>query len=227
MRVETIGRATLYLGDCRDILPTLPKVDAVVTDPPYGMGHSGNSHRFSGGNTRRGPGSNHGRIVGDNEPFDPSHLLIGEHQIIWGFNHFPSQLPAGAALIWLKRNDEALGSFLSDAEVAWFSKGRGSYAFRCVFAGSMRAIEATGDPYAHSGHPTQKPVALMRWCLAKLPTAGTILDPYMGSGTTGVAAVQMDREFIGCEIDPAYFDIACRRIEQAQRQGDLFIENAA
>lgn len=221
-RVEQIGLATLYCGDAREIIPTLGAVDAVVTDPPWGISHSGNSHRFSGGTTRRGPGSNHGTIQGDNAPFDPTHLLVGEHQIIWGFNHFPQHLTAGSALVWLKRNDEALGSFLSDAEVAWFSKGRGCYAFRHVFAGSLRAIEATGLPYEASGHPTQKPVALMRWCLSLIPKAQTVLDPYMGSGTTGVAVLEDGRQFIGIEIDERYFDIACRRIEDAQRQLRLF-----
>jgi len=222
LRKEVIGDATLFLGDCMDILPTLGKVDAVITDPPYGMAHSGNSSRFSGGNARRGIGSDHGPIAGDSAPFDPSHLLIGDLQVIWGFNHFPNHLPRGAALVWLKRNDDALGSFLSDAEVAFFSKGCGVYAFREVFAGSRRAIEGSGDPYGQSAHPTQKPVALMRWCIQKCGDSQTILDPYMGSGSTGVAAVLEGRQFIGCEIDPKYFATACRRIEQAYKQRPLF-----
>jgi site-specific DNA-methyltransferase (adenine-specific)/modification methylase len=221
-RVEIIGNATLYLGDCREILPTLGKVDAVVTDPPYGMRHSGNSSRFSGGNTRRGPGSDHGAIVGDDAPFDPRPFMLGEHQIFWGFNHFPQYLNPGTSLVWIKRNDEALGSFLSDGEVAWFSKGRGVYAMRHVFAGSRRAIEAFGDPYAKSGHPTQKPVAIMEWCLCFVPGAQVVLDPFMGSGSTGVAAFRCKRSFIGIEIEERYFDIACKRIEDAQRQGSLF-----
>jgi site-specific DNA-methyltransferase (adenine-specific) len=223
--IETIGDAVLYLGDCREILRDMDRViDAVVTDPPYGIGHSGNSHRFSGGNTRRGPGSNHGPIAGDAAPFDPRPFLIGDAQIIWGLNHFPQHLQPGAALVWLKRNDEALGSFLSDAETAWFSSGHGVYAFRHVTAGSTRAMEWSGDAYATSAHPTQKPIALMEWCLGFVPKAQTILDPFMGSGTTGVAAIKLGRKFIGIEIEPKYFDIACRRIEEAWKQPRLFEE---
>lgn len=222
----TIGRARLALGDCRDILPTLPKVDAVVTDPPYGINLNTDNSRFSGGNVdsvaKRGNnvGSAGGApIIGDDKPFDPSFLLdLPGDKIIWGWNNYPDRLPRGACLIWLKRNDAAFGSFLSDAELAWMSKGHGVYCKRDL---SNAAI--ANDRV----HPTQKPVTLMEWCLGFVTKAQTILDPFMGSGTTGVAAVQMGRDFIGIEREPKYFDIACRRIEQAQRQGDLFIEGAS
>jgi site-specific DNA-methyltransferase (adenine-specific)/modification methylase len=225
-RVEQIGRATLYLGDCRDILPTLPKVDAVVTDPPYGIALNTDNRRFSGGNVasvaKRGNniGSAEGRpIYGDNEPFDPSFLLrLHGDKIIWGWNNYPDKLPRGACLIWIKRNDDAFGSFLSDAELAWMSKGHGVYCRRDLSNAAI-ANERV--------HPTQKPVPLMKWCLGFVPKADTILDPFMGSGTTGVAAVQMGRSFIGIEREPKYFDIACKRIEDAQRQGDFFVEAAA
>ncbi len=224
--VETIGRAKLYLGDCRDILPTLGKVDAVVTDPPYGINLNTDNTRFSGGNpdsvAKRGTkiGSANGvRIIEDDKAFDPSFLLnIPGDKIIWGWNNYPDRLPRGACLIWLKRNDAAFGSFLSDAELAWMSKGHGVYCKRDL---SNAAI--ANDRV----HPTQKPLSLMLWCLDFVPKAQTILDPFMGSGTTGVAAVQMGRDFIGIEREEKYFDIACRRIEQAQRQGDLFIEGVA
>jgi DNA modification methylase len=217
-----IGNATLYLGDCRDILPTLGKVDAVVTDPPYGINLNTDNRRFSGGNVasvaKRGNniGSANGtRIIGDKKPFDPTFLLnIPGDKIIWGWNNYPDKLPRGACLIWLKRNDAAFGSFLSDAELAWMSKGHGVYCKRDLSNAAI-ANERV--------HPTQKPVSLMEWCLGFVPKAETILDPFMGSGTTGVAAVQMGRKFIGIEREPKYFDIACKRIEQAQRQGDLFI----
>lgn len=222
MRVEVIGDATLYLGDCMDILPTLGKVDAVITDPPYGIDHPSDSARFSGGNTRRGIGSTHKKIQGDDKPFDPSFLLSYDKAIVWGANCFPQYLQPGSMLIWLKRNDCALGSFLSDAEVAWKKGGHGVYAFRHVFAGAMRAIEAGTGVHGASGHPTQKPVALMVWCIDQIGEAETILDPYMGSGTTGVACIQQGRKFIGIEREPKYFDIACRRIEQAEKQGQLF-----
>lgn len=115
---EIIGDATLYLGDCREILPTLGRVDAVVTDPPYGIALNTDNSRFSGGHVAsvskrgNGVGSAGGKpIVGDDKPFDPSPFLLGDEQVIWGWNHFPDALPRGTCLIWLKRNDEAFGSF--------------------------------------------------------------------------------------------------------------------
>lgn len=222
-RVETIGDCTLYLGDCLEILPTLGKVDAVVTDPPYGIGLNTDNSRFSGGNTasvaRRGNGigpANGAPIINDAMPFDPSCLVdMSCEKIVWGWNNYPDKLPRGACLVWLKRNDDAFGSFLSDAELAWMSKGHGVYCRRDLSNNAI-ALER--------GHPTQKPVSLMEWCLGFFPKAATILDPFMGSGTTGVACVNFGRKFIGIEIEPRYFDIACRRIEEAYRQPRLFAE---
>ena len=220
-RIEHIGDATLYLGDCRDILPTLGKVDAVVTDPPYGMNHNTDFTRFTGGNGRRGPGTVHLPIFGDDEPFDPSPWLAFNECILFGANHFWSRLQDGGALLWIKRNDEAFNSFLSDGEIAFIKGRKGVFAYREVIAGSKKAVEAGLNPYGPSAHPTQKPIGLMRWCLSYIK-GEIILDPFMGSGTTGVAAVQMHRKFIGIEREPKYFDIACKRIEDAQRQGQLF-----
>ena len=225
-RVEVIGDATLYLGDCREVLPTLGKVDAVVTDPPYGIGLNTDNRRFSGGNTAQisrhgnGVGSADGRrIANDAEPFDPSFLLdLPGDKIIWGWNNYPDLLPRGACLVWLKRNDDAFGSFLSDAELAWMSKGHGVYCRRDL---SNNAI--TND----RAHPTQKPVSLMEWCLGFIPKAGLVLDPFMGSGSTGVACAAMGRRFIGIELDPGYFDAACRRIETSYSQPRLFAEPVA
>ena len=222
-RVEHIGDAVLHLGDCRDILPTLGKVDAVVTDPPYGIGLNTDNRRFSGGDpalaAKRGTkiGSANGRpILEDDAPFDPSFLLsLDGDKIVWGWNNYPDRLPRGACLVWLKRNDDAFGSFLSDAELAWMSKGHGVYCRRDL---SNNAI--ANDRV----HPTQKPVPLMEWCLGFVPAARTILDPFMGSGTTGVACANLGRSFIGIEREPTYFDIACRRIEEAYRQPRLFDE---
>ena len=224
MRIEVIGAATLMLGDCRDVLPTIGAVDAVVTDPPYGMNLNTDNRRFSGGNVasvaKRGNNigtANGAPIYGDDQPFDPSPFMLGDEQIFWGFNHFSSRLPRGACLVWVKRNDAAFGSFLSDGETAWHSRGMGVYCFR----------DLSNNGITHErAHPTQKPESLMRWCLGRV-RGETILDPFMGSGTTGVAAVQMGRKFIGIELDAGYFDISCRRIEQAQRQSDMFIERAA
>jgi DNA modification methylase len=225
-RVETIGDCTLYLGDCRDILPTLGPVDAVVTNPPYGIALNTDNSRFSGGNTasvaKRGNnvGPAGGRaIANDAEPFDPAFLLsLPGDKIIWGWNNYPDRLPRGACLVWLKRNDDAFGSFLSDAELAWMSKGHGVYCRR-----DLSNAGITNERV----HPTQKPVGLMEWSLGFIPKARTVLDPYMGSGSTGVACVQQGRAFVGIEIDPVYFAAACRRIEAAYKQPRLFAEPVA
>lgn len=225
MKEEIIGDCRLILGDCRDFLPTLGKVDAVVTDPPYGIALNTDNRRFSGGNVasiaKRGNniGSAAGApIIGDEGPFDPSFLLdISGDKIVWGWNNYPDRLPRGACLVWLKRNDEAFGSFLSDAELAWMSKGHGVYCRRDLSNAAI-ANERV--------HPTQKPVSLMLWCLEFLPKAQTILDPFMGSATTGVACVNLGRKFIGIEREPKYFDIACKRIAEAYKQPRLFDEPA-
>lgn len=219
--VVKIGDATLYHGDCLEILPTLDKVDAVVTDPPYGIDHSGNSQRFSGGNTRRGKGSNHGPIVGDRKRFDPLPWLKYQECILWGANCYLERLPAGSMLVWIKRNDAAFGSFLGDGEAAWKKGGQGVYCYRRIFAGSTAAVQANMDAYGSSAHPHQKPIEIMEWCLGYIKS-DVILDPFMGSGTTGVACANLGRKFIGIEIERKYFDIACERIEAAYAQGRLF-----
>lgn len=218
-----IGRATLYCGDCRDVLPTLGKVDAVVTDPPYGV------LDLEGGNTsavRKSRRVNAGRFAGtalgngdhawDVRP-DASLLAdmiaLSTDQIIWGSNYFDLP-PCRGFLVWDK--EQPWPNFAA-AEYAWTTLNRPAAMFR------LNVVRGTPDKV----HPTQKPVDLMKWCLAFLPNAHAVLDPFMGSGTTGVAAVQMGRDFIGIESDARYFDLACKRIEDAQRQGDMFIQGAA
>jgi DNA modification methylase len=206
------GTATLYLGDCLAILPTLEGVDAVISDVPYGMKLNTDNSRFSGGNaasvSRRGNGIGTGEglgIIGDADPFDPSPWLHFDRVVLFGCNHFAARLPVGTSLVWIKRNDEAFGSFLSDAEIAWMKGGHGVYCKRDL---SMNAEALTRD------HPCQKPVSLMAWCMyrAKVLPGATVLDPYMGSGTTGVACLRTGRNFIGIEIDPKHYATACERI---------------
>lgn len=220
MREEIIGECRLILGDCRKVLPTLGPVDAVVSDPPYGMKWDGKVTVGKNGHGGTGTRAKHYgvTIAGDDEPFDAAPWLRFPQCILWGFNHFPDQLRKGRALVWVKRSDGAFGSFLSDAELAWCSTGHGVYCFR-----DQSLMAETHD----RAHPTQKPVPLMRWCIEQFPKARTILDPFMGSGTTGVACVQLGRSFIGCEIHQPYFDIACRRIEEAYKQPRLFAEPVA
>ena len=219
MRVETIGAATLYLGDCREVLPTLGKVDAVVTDPPYGIGEA------AGANKSRGniaPARDYGNDAWDNQPIADEVMALvhaaAAWRIIFGGNYYV--MPATSCwLVWDKENG---GNDFADCELAWTNLPKAVRRLRYMWHGMLRANnEPRGD------HPTQKPVGVMKWCIGHLPDGcETILDPFMGSGTTGVAAVQMGRKFIGIEREPKYFDIACRRIEDAQRQGDMFIKGS-
>ena len=217
MRTEHIGNATLYLADCREVLPTLSGVDAVVTDPPYGIGE--NSRKVA--SRWRGGFGNYVRDYGlfewDKEPACPQVIealqRLSRWQIIFGGNFFHLP-PSSCWLVWDKQNT---GDF-ADAEMAWTN-----------LPGAVRLIQWRWNGCIRRGHdvrehPTQKPVGVMSWCVEALPDdAVTVLDPFMGSGTTGVACARLGRRFIGIEIEPRYFDIACRRIEQAQRQPDLFV----
>jgi len=196
-----IGNATLYLGDCRDILPTLPKVDAVITDPPYGIGANKQT---------LGKGKKDFDRGGDWDDATPDIRWIPCHArwyCVWGGNYFADQLPpTNDILVWHKLND---GRSFSECEFAWTNSGKQS---------RIKSHHWSGE---EKEHPTQKPLPVMAWCMAIFPDASSVLDPFMGSGTTGVAAQMAGRSFIGIEREPKYFDIACRRIEDAQRQGRL------
>ena len=201
-RKEIIGDATLYLGDCLEVMPLIGEVDAVVTDPPYGI-NINKSNRIS---TSRG----FTKKNWDEKAADLSFLNLLNPTIIWGGNYF-NLPPTRGFLIWDKNNS---GRDFADCEMAWCSMDMNARIY------VMRPMNMDGGKQ----HPTQKPIALMKWCISHLPdNTNLILDPFMGSGSTGVAAVQMGRKFIGIELDEEYFDIACKRIEDAQRQGDLFI----
>jgi len=200
--IEKIGDATLYLGDCVEIMPTLKKVDAVVTDPPYGI-KINKSNRLS-------ISKGHGNETWDDKPFEitKEFLLIAEKYIIWGGNYFC--LPASRGfLIWDKNNS---GRDFADCEMAWTNQDKNARIF------VMRPMNMDGG----KEHPTQKPVALMEWCINYLDNPNIICDPFMGSGSTGVACANMGKTFIGIEKEPKYFDISCKRIENAYRQEKLF-----
>lgn len=202
MRIEKIGNATLYLGDCLDILPTLDKVDAVITDPPYGI--NANKMTLGNGPKKYSKGGNW-----DEAPPDIQSIIkLADKQCFWGGNYFSDQLPpTNHWLIWYKMN---AGLSFSECEMAWTNFGK-----------QVRLL-----PHHWSNeekqHPTMKPLAVMIWCIKQAGNPQSILDPFMGSGTTGVACAQLGRSFIGIEREPAYFDIACERIEQAYKQGQLF-----
>lgn len=209
-RVEVIGNATLYLGDCREIFPALGPVDAVVTDPPYGI-KSITPDAVKG---RRNPKWIMWRSDREWDETTSSALAgalaLSSNAIIWGGNYYDLP-PMRGWLIW----DKIVRNFSSGhVEMAWTTIDQPTRAFN--YAHGELATEG-------KFHPTQKPLPLMKWCVNFLPDANLILDPFMGSGTTGVAAVQMGKQFIGVEIDPRYFDIACRRIDRAQQQADMFI----
>ncbi len=214
-RVETIGRATLYLGDCRDILPTLGKVDAVVTDPPYGIGFAAQPTRYQRAN---------GMVSvawDDDVPTADTMALVcaaGNFVCVWGGNYHALPTSRGW-LAWIK---EGNAPSMADLELAWTNRDMNARSFhKTVKSASLE------KNLQDAAHPTQKPVSLMKWCIGFASAPDTILDPFMGSGTTGVAAVQMGRAFIGIEREPKHFDIACRRIEDAQRQGDFLIDGVA
>lgn len=215
-RVEHLAEGiVLHLGDCREILPTLGKVDAVVTDPPYGISYKSPSGR---GQTERG---DYPVIEGDDEPFDPSPFLGFDQVVLFGANHYADKLPPSAKwLVWDKR-DGVTPNNNSDCELAWVKNGGSARLIRHLWNGMLKASERDDRRV----HPTQKPVAVMEWILQQATVPGdTILDPFMGSGTTGVAAVRLARGFIGIEIDRTYFEIALRRVSEALKQPDFFIE---
>ena len=203
------GGITIYHGDCRDILPHLPKVDLVLTDPPYGMNWDTDHRRFKTGPNGDGPGrvshQNNTRIANDHQPFDPSPWMAFPKVITWGFHHYLDNLKPGSVLVWLKRYDDGFGSFLSDADLAWMKGGCGVYC--------KRDLSLYGES-TNRLHPTQKPVELMKWCIDVAGEADTILDPFMGSGTTLVAAKDLGRRAIGIEIEEKYCEIAVRRLAQ-------------
>lgn len=205
------GRVTLFNADMRDVLPTLGKVDACVTDPPYGIAATWKGGSGHGWGKAQGESSLRNEWDAAAPSKDVLDLLIASaaETVLCGGNYF--DLPPSRG--WLVWNKPERGFTLAEAELAWTNRDT---VIR-VFDGNR------SDPGRE--HPTQKPLSLMMWCVERLK-AKTILDPFMGSGTTGVAAVKLGRRFIGVEIEPRYFDIACRRIEEASKQADLFIEPA-
>lgn len=212
----TIGNCTLYHGDCREILPTLAPCDLILTDPPYGLGIDGQKQ-----SENRNPKHNrkaHDFLGWDNET--PERFVFelmrykSAGQIVWGGNYFTDKLPYPTKG-WLFWDKGQRGLTMSDGEFAWTSFDFPSRA--CT----INRVELQTDG---AEHPTQKPLKLMTWCLSLVPSAQTICDPFMGSGTTGVACARMGLQFVGIEREERYFQIACRRIEDAYRQGDIFAE---
>ena len=197
---------TIYHGDCREILPTLPKVDLVLTDPPYGISHPCNFKKRGRGKLANC--SDYPDVYGDEKPFDPAPWMTMP-SILWGANYYASKLPnVSGWLVWDKERPDDLDQ--STCELAWSNVIKGCRRFRYLWNGMIRK----GDEELF--HPTQKPVALMRWCLTLRWTKDvqTILDPFMGSGTTLRAAKDLRRHAIGIEIEEKYCEIAVKRLQQ-------------
>lgn len=212
-RTEIIGDATLYLGDCREILPMLGRVDAVVTDPPFGMSFQSNFRTIQ-----------HSKIAND---ADVSLLLwacdipVTHSRYVFCRWDNLRDVPKPKSLVTWVKNNWSMGDLEHEharqTEVACFYPGP-SHRFPRGRPTDVIEAPRTGNV----NHPTEKPVALMeamvRW------TEGVVFDPFMGSGTTGVACALLGRPFIGCELDTSHFETACRRIEEARRQPRLIIE---
>lgn len=197
------GTVALFHGDCLELLPQLPAgvVDAVVTDPPYGIGVDGQKFSTSSHGGRKSHefmGWDSGRI---SQSTVQSLLRVGNNAIIWGGNYYADSLPPSMGwLVW----DKGQSICSSDCELAFTTYPK---ALRRIVLNRCVLLKDG------SSHPTQKPVRLMEWCLDYAGDATTILDPFMGSGTTGVAAVRLKRKFIGVELEEKYFAIACKRIK--------------
>lgn len=216
----TIGNCELWHGDCREVLPLLPPVDLVLTDPPYGIGADTGIKPAGGERKRIYPGKPKHYEGGwdvDRPTADEfaTVLAAGKAAVIWGGNYFADLLPQGGRwMFWDKLN--SMPSY-SDGEIAWTSLN--GVAVK-MFKQCNNGQASLRDGERH--HPTQKPVNLIEWCLTFAPDARTVCDPFMGSGTTGVACARMGLQFVGIERERKYFDIACRRIEQAYAQPRLF-----
>lgn len=212
-------RWKLYAGDCLTMRHLIPADASLISDVPYGMNWDVDSARYSGGvkGHARGPGGartatplvKRTPVAGDREPFDPAPWLDYPRVVLFGSNHYAQRLPVGTTLVWLKRNEAAFGSFLSDGEIAWMKGGHGVYAYTEPFTTPNRV------------HPCQKPEGLMRWVMerAKVPIDGLVVDPYCGSGTTGVAALRRGGSFIGMECEPEHLVTAARRLAAAEEGG--------
>jgi DNA modification methylase len=204
----------LFCGDCLEIMPTLGKVDAVVTDPPYGIKADSIMAKQAGQQYGKAAAKKRAYLTTDwdNKPASAEIIAlcqeIAKSCIIWGGNYFMLP-PSSCWLVWDKLNGE---NNFADCELAWTNLKKAVRIKRHMWNGMIR--EGNEERF----HPTQKPLAVMEWCLSFLPDAVTILDPFMGSGTTGVACVNMGRNFIGIEKDPQYFEIAKERIAEAERR---------
>ena len=192
---------TIYHGDC---LEWLPPASLLLTDPPYGLDLDTTHKKYKDGIDRPA-------IVGDRGPFDPGHLLNYERVILWGGNCYASRLPDFPGwLAWVKTARNGANIRQADMELAWTNFVRRPQVYRHLWIGAYKASESG----QRNVHPSQKPVEVMKWCLSVDGGDGTVLDPYMGSGTTLVAAKDFNRQSIGIEIEERYCEVAANRCSQ-------------
>ncbi len=199
---DTKSGITIYHGDCREIAPSL-MFDAVVADPPYGIALDTSSRWWWL--------PDHAPVIGDAQAFDPSWILnLNKPTILWGANHYASRLPdVRGWLVWDKATRDNLDLKQAELEIAWTNCVSRPRMLRHMWSGAFRDSER-GTRW----HPTQKPTALMRWCLGWLPSPCIVLDPYAGSGPTLEAAKSLGWRAIGIEIEERYCEIAARRLDQ-------------
>tara|TARA_Y100001938_G_C7980338_1_gene374058 strand:- start:43 stop:735 length:693 start_codon:yes stop_codon:yes gene_type:complete len=208
LKQEIIGNQRLILGDCLMVMPLLGYFDAVVTDPPYGIKQDGGKFRErKGGGARVLPKKSWDKDRPPKKIFDLI-FSISHHKIIWGGNYFADLLPPSRGwLYWSK----LMGGDFADGELAYTS-------LDCVLRQFTLCNKMKGKI-----HPTQKPDDLMKWCINRLPKdTKTILDPFLGSGTTLVACEKLGLQGTGIELDQDYFKAACKRVDEAARQPSLF-----
>jgi site-specific DNA-methyltransferase (adenine-specific) len=225
VRVEHIGDATLYLADCRDILPTLSGVDAVVTDPPYGV-------EFAGSATKHSKRDGNSYASFEDTPENVACICVPAVRLAVSLSRSAAVTPGQrCAHLYDTPVDQGAIFYPSGANIGpWgficsqpiFYYGKDPFLEKGL--GSRPNGFSTTESAEKNGHPCPKPIGQMKWLVNRVSFEGeTVMDPFMGSGTTGVACVKLGRKFIGVEIEEKYFSIACRRIEEAYRQGDLFV----
>jgi DNA modification methylase len=217
--VRLSDSVTIIHGDCRDVLPLA--CDAVVTDPPYGIDADANAFK-NGVNCKANGFKEHLPGEWDAGRIDPALLALvlrqGREHIIWGGNYYTDILPP--TMRWLVWDKVQRGFSMADCELAWTDQAKASRVFSYARGNESGFAPKRNDGFQNS-HPTQKPVALMAWCLTFLPEGATVLDPFMGSASTGCACIATGRKFIGIEKDARYFEIARARLENELRQGLL------
>ena len=196
----------IYHGNCREVLPGLGKVDLVLTDPPYGIGEAAGKNKGRGCIAKA---RDYGNAGWDNEPVNWGLLwellTLGKYACCWGGNYYPVP-PSPSWLVWDKVNGE---TDFADCELAWTNYGSAVRMIKHMWHGMLRKGREDRS------HPTQKPLDVMKWCITRCPNEPqTILDPFMGSGTTLRAAKDLGRKAIGIEIEEKYCEIAVKRLSQ-------------